>query len=163
MNYGRVYSATFENVTIGATNQSIMELQVPDNTIITLLRAWLSADIGQAPPDEVIAVNIYGNDAAGTTSGSTLTKQPLTPAAAADASNITAEQEPTIGATELDLYQDAYHLANGWLYLPVPDERIVIFGGNADPGDNIGLQLSVTSTATPNVSGGMIWLEISAA
>jgi hypothetical protein len=162
MNYGRVYSATFENVTIGATNQSIMELQVPDNTIITLLRAWLSADIGQAPPDEVIAVNIYGNDGPAT-SGTGMTEQPLTPAAAADASNVVAVLEGTIAATELDLYQDAYHLANGWLYLPVPDERIVIFGGNADPGDNIGLQLSVTSTATPNVSGGMIWLEISAA
>jgi hypothetical protein len=161
MNAARIYSATFENTTIGTAAQSIMEVQVPDNTIITVLRAWLSAEQGTAA-DEVIAISLYGNDAAAT-GGTGMVEQPLTPTAAQNASDCTALVEPTIGATPLILYSDAFHLQNGWLYLPIPEERIVVIGGNADPGDNVGLELAVASTATPNISGGMTWVETSAA
>ena len=162
MNSSRIYSATFENTTIGTAAQSIMEVQVPDNSVAVLLRAWISPQISASPADEIIAISIYGNDAAAT-GGTAMTEQPLTPAAAADPANSAALLEPTIGATPLILYSDAFHLQNGWLYLPVPEERPTFIGGNADPGDNFGLELAVASTATPSVSGGMIWLELSAA
>ena len=162
MNAGRIFVATFENVSIGTAAQSIMEVQVPDNTIIKVLRAWISPAITATPLDEVIAVNVYGNDAPAT-GGTGMTEQPLTPAAAADASNCTALLEPTIAATPLLLYNDAYHLQNGFVYPPIPEEMEVIFGGNSDPGDNVGLELAVASTATPSISGGIRWLEISAA
>ena len=161
MNDGRIFVAAFENVTIGTAAQSIMEVHVPDNTIIEVLRAWLSPAIG-TPLDEVIAVNLYGNDASAT-GGTTPGIQPLTPAANADPSNCTFRLEGTIGATPVILYPDAYHLQNGFLYVPIPDEMEVFIGGNADPGDNVGLELAVASTATPAVSGGIRWREISAA
>jgi hypothetical protein len=161
MNYGRIYSATFENTAIGTAAQSIMEVQVPDNSICVVLRAWVSPGIG-TPTDEVLAISLYGNDAVAT-SGTAMTEQPLTPAAAADPSNCVALLEPTIAATPLILYSDAYHAQNGWLYLPVPEERPTFIGGNADPGDNFGIELAVASTATPSVSGGIVWAEISAA
>jgi hypothetical protein len=161
MNDGRIFVATFENVTIGTAVQSIMEVQVPDNTIIEILRAWLSPAIG-TPLDEVIAISLYGNNDAAT-GGAALTEQPMTPAAAIDPSNCTALGEPTIGASPLVLYSDAYHLQNGWLYAPVPEEMENFFGGNLDPGDNVGLELAIASTATPAVSGGIRWKEISVA
>jgi hypothetical protein len=157
----RIYVATFSNVTIGTAAQSIMELQVPDNTVIEILRAWLSPEIGTAA-DEVIHVALYGNDAVAT-GGTAMTEQPLSPAAAADPSNVVGLLEPTIGATPLDLYDDAYHLQNPWIYPPIPEEMEVFIGGNADPGDNVGLRLVTASTATPNISGGIRWREISAA
>lgn len=159
MNSRRVYSATFENVTIGTTAQSIMECQLTTGEAAILLRAWISPAIG-TPVDEVIAISVYGNDAAAT-GGTAMTEQPLTPAAGISTSRVGALLEPTIGATPLLLYSDAFHLQNGWLYLPVPEERPVFFGGNSDPGDNFGLELAVASTATPAVSGGMIWEELS--
>jgi len=162
MNSSRVYTAGFTNVTLGTAAQSIIELQVPDNTVIVLLRAWLGADIGATPNDEVIDIALYGNDAAAT-AGSALTEQPLTPAAAADASNVTSLGEPTIGATPLNLYNDSFHVQNGWLYLPVPEERPTFIGGNADPGDNVGIRLVTASAAAWIGSGGMTWLELSAA
>ncbi len=161
MNGARIYAATFEFTTIGAAAQSIMEVQVPDNTIIKVLRAWLSPAIG-TPIDEVIAVNVYSNDLAAS-GGTAMTEQGLTPAAVADPSNCTALREPTIAATPLTLYRDAYHLQNGFVYPPIPEEMEEIFGGSVDPGDNIGLELAVASTATPVISGGIRWLEISAA
>ncbi len=161
MNAGRIYVATFRNVTIGTTVQSIMEVQVPDNTIIQILRAWVSPAIG-TPADEVLAISLYGNDAVAT-SGSAMTEQPLTPAAAADPSNCVALLEPTQAATPVGLGDDGYHLQNGYLYAPIPDEMEIFIGGNADPGDNVGLELAVASTATPAVAGGIKWAEISAA
>ena len=162
MNSSRIYVAAFENVTIGTAAQSIMEVQVPDNTIIKVLRAWLSPAITATPLDEVIAISLYGNDVAAT-GGTPMTEQPLTPAAAADPSNCVALLEPTIGASPVILYPDSYHLQNSWLYPPIPEEMEVFIGGNADPGDNVGIELAVASTATPSVSGGIRWLEISAA
>ncbi len=162
MNNGRLYVAAFENVTIGTAAQSIMEVQVPDNTIIQPLHAWLSPAITATPLDEVIAISLYGNDAAAT-SGSAMVEQPLTPAALADPSNCTALLEPTIGASPLILHPDAYHLQNGWVYPPIPEAMAVIFGGNLNPGDNVGLELAVASTATPAISGGVVWVEISVA
>lgn len=158
----RIYVATFQNVTIGTAAQSIMELQVPDNTIIELLDAWISPGITATPLDEVIAFTVYGNDAAAT-GGAGMTEQPLSPVAAIDPSNVTALLEPTIGATPLDIRNAGYHLQNEHSYLPIPETMATFFGGNANPGDNVGLRLPVASTATPAVSGGMTWREISAA
>ncbi len=161
MNDGRIFVATFEAVTIGTAVQSIMEVQVPDNTIIKILRAWVSPAIG-TPVDEVLAINLYGNDAIAT-GGTGMVEQPLTPAALADPSNCVALLEPVQAATPSLLYDHAYHLQNEWAYPPIPDEMEVFIGGNLDPGDNVGLELAVASTATPSVSGGIRWSEISAA
>ncbi len=161
MKSSRIFAATFENVTIGTAVQSIMEVQVPDNTLIEVLRAWLSPAIG-TPVDEVLAINLYSNNDAAT-GGAGMVEQPLSPTALADPSNCTALLEPTQGASPLLIYDDAYHLQNGWLYPPVPDEMEEIFGGNLDPGDVVGLELAVASTATPAISGGIRWREISVA
>ncbi len=162
MNTSRLYTATFSNATIGTAAGSIMELQVPDNTVIELLRAWVGADIGGSPLDEVFDVALYGNDAAAT-SGSAMVEQPMNPVAAIDPSNVTALLEPIIGATPLDLYDHSYHIQNAWEWPPIPDEFTDFIGGNVNPGDNIGIRLVVASTGTPAVSGGMIWKELSAA
>lgn len=161
MNSRRVYNAAFENIQIGTAVQSIMEVQVPDNTVIQVLRAWLSPAITATPIDEVIAISVYTNDVAGA-GGTAMVEQPLTPAAAADPSNCTAIRVPTIGATPFFTYRDAYHLQQGWLYAPIPDEMEVLFGGNVDPGDVVGLELAIISTASPFISGGIRWEEFSA-
>ena len=154
----RVYSATFSNVTLGTAAQSILEVQVPSTSLVVVLRAWLGADIGASPVDEVVNIALYGNDAAAT-GGTGMTEQALTPTGAGDASNCTALVEPTIGATPLDLIVDSFHLQNGWLYLPVPDERPVLFGGSANPGDNIGIRLVTAAAAAWVGSGGIVWME----
>lgn len=162
MNSSRIYSASFQNTTLGTAAQSIMEVQVPDNTVCVILRAWLGAARGANPASRGVGIALYGNDAVAT-AGTGMTEQPLTPAAAADPSNCTALLEPTIGATPLDLYSDSFHIQNGWLYLPVPEERPTFIGGNADPGDNFGIRLVTASAATWVSSGGIIWVELSAA
>ncbi len=162
MNTSRMYVATFANVTIGATAQSVMEVQVPDNTVIEVLEAWVGADIGATPADEVFDFAFYGNDAAAT-GGSGMTEQPLTAVGVIDASNCTALLEPTIGATPFDLYGDSEHIQNRWVWSPIPELFLPFMGGSAEPGDNVGIRLRTASTATPAVSGGIMWKELSAA
>jgi hypothetical protein len=158
MNNSRIYAASFTGVTIGASAGSIIELLVPSGTFITLLKAWISPDQGASPADEVLAISIYGNDNAGS-GGTAMTEHTLTAAAVADPSNCQATRGMTIGATPLILYSDAFHLRNGWHYLASPEEEIVMYGGNTDPGENIGLELAVASTATPTVAAGLMWSE----
>ena len=162
MNTSRMYVATFANVTIGTAAQSVMEVQVPDNTVIEILEAWVGADIGGTPADEVFDFALYGNDAVAT-GGSAMTEQALTSVGVIDASNCTALLEPTIAATPFDLFGDSEHIQNRWTWHPIPELFLPFIGGSAEPGDNVGIRLRTASTATPAVSGGIIWKELSAA
>lgn len=162
MNTSRMYVATFSNVTIGTAAQSIMEVQVPDNSVIEVLEAWVGADIGGSPADEVFDFALYGNDAVAT-GGTGMTEQAMGPVGVIDPSNCIALLEPTIGATPFDLFGDSEHIQNRWVWSPIPEVFIPFIGGNAQPGDNVGIRLKTASTATPAVSGGMIWKELSAA
>ena len=161
MNTSRMYVATFANVTIGTAAQSIMEVQVPDNTVIEVLEGWIGADIG-TPDDEGLDFVLYGNDAVAT-GGSAMTEQALNPVGAIDPSNCVELLEPTIAATPFDLYGKSSHIQNEWSWSPIPEIFIPFIGGNAEPGDNVGIRLRTASTGTPSVSGGLIWKELSAA
>lgn len=153
----RIYTATFASVAFSAAG-SVMELQVPSGSTIVVLRAWIGAAEGTDPVAEVQEVGLYGNDAAAT-GGTAMTEQELQ-GGADSSSSVTGLRGPTIGATPIDLYMDAFHLQNGWLYLPVPEERIQIIGTSADPGDNVGIRFPVAPDASITISGGMTWGEL---
>ncbi len=65
---------------------------------------------------------------------------------------------PTIGATPTDLYFDGYHVQNGFLYLPVPEERPIIVGNSTQ--DNFGIRFPVAPDQAMVISYGIIWGEI---
>jgi hypothetical protein len=155
MQYNGVYSATSDTDAFSAAG-SIIELQVPAATIVEVLRIWVGAAEGTDPVAEVQEISIYVNDGPAT-AGTALTEQELrgsTDAAAAAA----ALAAPTIAASPVDLYFDAFHVQNGWLYLPVPEERIVIVGGTTN--DNVGIRFPVAPDASTTFSYGIIWGEI---
>ncbi len=155
----RVYTATFASIAFSVTDTTLMELQVPANVAITLLRAWVGAAEGTDPVVETQEIEIYGNDAIAT-SGTAMTEQEIQGGGGA-ASSVVAIEDAAVAATPIPLYSDAFHLFNGWLYLPVPEERIMIRGGATDPGDNLGMRFPVVLDATTTLSGGMTWSELS--
>jgi hypothetical protein len=155
MRYNAVYSATSDSDAFTAAG-SLIELQVPAATILELIRAWVGAAEGADPVAEVQEISIYVNDGVAT-AGTALPEQELQGSVDA-ASAVVALAAPTIAATPVDLYFDAFHVQNGWLYLPVPEERIVIVGGTTN--DNIGLRFPVAPDASTTFSYGMIWGEI---
>lgn len=156
MQYNGVYSATSDTDAFSATG-AVIELQVAANSVAEILRIWIGAAEGADPVAEVQELSIYTNDAAAT-GGTALTEQELRGQGEGTAASA-ALAAPTIGATPTDLYFDAFHLMNGWLYLPVPEERILIVGGSAQ--DNVGIRFPVAPDASITISYGIIWGELS--
>jgi hypothetical protein len=156
MRYNGVYSASGDSDAYSAAG-AVIELQVPTNTVCEILRMWIGAAEGTDPVAEVQEVAVYANDAAATV-GSTLTANEIQGQADAASGCTIRGNAPTIGATPTDLYFDGFHLQNGWLYLPVPEERFVIVGGSAQ--DNLGIRFPVAPDASITISYGIIWGEV---
>ena len=152
--YNGVYSAFELNQAI-TTADVLIELQVPAATQIEILRMWCSPADNLI--DDVQEIEIYGNDGVAT-GGTALTEQEIQGQDDA-ASGVTALGGPTIAATATTLYPDSFHLQNGWLYLPVPEERIRVAGAGTI--DNVGFRFHVAPGASVTVSYGVTWGEIS--
>ena len=153
--YNGVYVAQEVSQSVSAAG-TLVELQVPSNVQIEVLRAWVGAAEGTDPVDEIQEVEIYINDAAAT-GGTGLTEQAVRGSDDA-ASAVTALGGPTIGATPVSVLADGFHTQNGWLYLPVPEERIRIAGGSTN--DNVGIQFQTAPDAAITVSYGIVWGEL---
>ncbi len=155
MRYNGIYAATRSSIALSATDV-LVELQVPVDVQIEIIRMWAGAAEGPVPVDEVQEIDIYGNDTSAT-GGVALTEQLIRGSADA-ASSVTTLGSPVIGITPTILYPDGFHLQNGWLYLPVPEERIRVAGGSAI--DNIGFRFPTAPDASITISYGVIWGEV---
>lgn len=156
MRYNGVYSITSDSDAFtGAA--AIIELQVPANTVVDILRMWIGPAEGTDPVAEVQELSVYVNDAAAT--GGTALSENEIQGSGDGASACAGLAAPTIGATPTDIYFDAFHLQNGWLYLPVPEERFRVQGGTTN--DNIGLRFPIAPDQSTTISYGIIWGEIS--
>ena len=153
----RIYSASESGVSF-STAKSVMELQLPIDVAIELIRAWLHSCSNDAALEEVQEVCIYGNDAAA--SGSAMLELKVQGLGTV-AAEVAAVRDGTIGATPRDLYCDAFHLTNGWEYYPLPEERIWLRGNTVTEDDNIGIRLPVAPDAATLFCFGMTWAELS--
>lgn len=138
-----------------STADVLIELQVPSAVLIEIWRMWVGAAENDTLVDAVQEIDIYANDAAGT-SGTSLTGVEIQTEVDA-ATLVTAVGGPTIGATPTVLYPDGFHVQNGWLYLPVPEERIRIRGGGSV--DNVGFRFPTAPGSSITVSYGIIYAE----
>lgn len=68
------------------------------------------------------------------------------------ATGITASAEGTDGTVYVE---EGFNIVNGWLYLPVPEERVMILGSTAS---GIALKFPTAPTSAGYVSG-IEWLE----
>ena len=151
MQYTGVYAA-FEQAQAYTASRSIIELQVPANTVVEILRVWIGLE--GAVADQMQEVALQLNDATGT--GTAVTEQPLQ--AGYPTSAVTAITNLTVeGGTPTVVYPDSFHIQNGWLYLPVPEERIIVTGGSTL--DNFNVFLAAAPDASITLSAGVIWGE----
>ncbi len=154
MRYNGIYVATELNQAI-TTADVLIELQVTVATIqIEIIRMWCSPDTGLT--DDVQDIEIYVNDAVAT-GGTGLTKFEMQGQSDSN-SSATLLGGPTVGATPTSLIPDAFHLQQGWLYLPMEEERIRIAGGTAQ--DNVGFRFISAPAAEITVSYGIVWGEV---
>ena len=154
MNYDRVVTAQMDNVAVSLVDDPIIELVMGANSNAEIIRVEIGAAQGATPLDEVQEFAMYTATAAGT-GGTGLTETILQGGGTilgAATRNLTAP-----GAGLVEIWQTGFHWQNGYLYLPVPEERIRITSGGQDV---FGFYFPVAPDAATTFSATLIWGEI---
>lgn len=150
----RVYMIKYDAVSV-STAITLMQLKAGPASTCTILRAWLTQS--STTTNAYQRIQLVRKSAAATVTSFTPLLMDAGDGAAKSvggtaATGITASAE----GTDADiLYPDSFSLLNGWLYVPVPEERIVIGAGGI-----IGLKLPAAPGSATTFSGGIIFSEV---
>lgn len=119
-----------------------------------LLRAWVSQSGSTVSAMQRVGL-VRKSGAATVTSFTPLKLNPNSPASlavgATDGTGHTASSEGTDGDV---LCPDAFNVLNGWVWVPTPEERIVVPQGGI-----IGLKFLNAPAAALTVTAGLLWEE----
>ncbi len=119
---GRMYASTFNGATVSAV-QDFWQIAAASNVAVIVHAIYL----GQTDITANDQVEILIHRGTGTVDGGT-TPVPM------DISSITADSTYTVNDTTqltngVILHSDAFSILDGWVYLPPPEDRILISGG----------------------------------
>lgn len=124
-----IYSAVFSAVSVSAA-QDVFEIVAPSKARVTIRKIVLGqySDFGDAQAEH-LSVKIIRGHTTGGSGGSTVTPASLN--GYAPPSEATVEANNTTVATTggTDLIADMMNVSAGWLYEPLPEERITISDG----------------------------------
>ena len=143
-----------ESQAVSTADDPVMELQMPANSYAEIIRVEIGAAEGTDPVAEVQEIVMYSATAAGT-GGTALTETLVRgegTISGAALRNLTAA-----GAGLVEWYFTAFHWQNGWLYLPVPEERYQVKAGGQD---NFGFYFPTAPDAATTFSATVVWGEI---
>lgn len=123
------YSATTSKTTF-ATAQTILQIAAPSAKALEIVR--VSVDQETSTTSAQLGIQLYRGGAAMTwTSPVNVTPGKLNPSDAAAGATVTAwGTSASDGASPVVLYEDGFNVLSGFLYLPVPEERIAIAGAS---------------------------------
>lgn len=117
---GRPYTVMASGPLSASVN--LMQVTAPSTMLLEIVRAWVmqSTSTTSAQTDVIL---VRKTVAAST--GTTATPVELEPGGAA--ATFTAISAATTNGTDGDImYGEGFNVLNGWLYVPVPEERIIV-------------------------------------
>ena len=118
-NYDRVVAASLISTSLTLADDPLLELLCPANMTIDIIRVEIGPAEGATPIDEIQEVALWMGTAVGS-GGGAITE--LIVRGSGTIGGVAVSNVTTIG-TGAEWYHSAYHTQNGWLYLPVPEER----------------------------------------
>jgi hypothetical protein len=130
-----------------STAITILEITNSATEVVEILRAWVTQENVTATGQ--CGIQILRKTVSIT--GSTVTVQSLSSGTASVSAQHTATGEGTDGAV---LIREGMNIVNGWLYLPVPEERITI-----PPSGMLALKFT-TAPPSASYSYGLVWQEL---
>ena len=151
--FDRVIGVTMESQTVSTADDPMIELQVPIDTNIEIIRVEIGVAEGATPVDEVQEIELYRSATPGT-AGTGIAEQRFNGSGISNTQALRNLTDP--GAGFAPLYQSAFHWQQGWLYLPVPEERIHLISNNVD---NFGVQFPVAPAVAVTFSVTMVFGE----
>jgi hypothetical protein len=139
------YAARF-TLTV-STAVTLIEITNGATEVVEILRAWVTQENVTATGQAGIALVRKSGTLTGTT---------LTPVALSSGTpTVTAKHTVTAEGTNGDfLIREGFNIVNGWLYLPIPEERITV-----PPSGRLGLTF-MTAPASASYSYGLVWQEL---
>lgn len=157
---GMRYSGVFSDVAVSAA-QDFFELLAPTDAAIIVhsVRIGQSSDAGDAQA-EMLAIEMVSGRGTVTSGsgGSTPTPGALEKGFAASGATLEANNTTRMAVgtgTLVTVLEDTFNVQVGWLYQPVPEERIVI-----TPGDRLTVALPSAPADALTMSGTIVWEEI---
>ncbi len=104
-----------------ATAITIVQITAPATSGVTLMRAWVTQSSSTTSAQAVIQINRKSATATGTA------YTPVKLNTGDGAAVATALHTASAEGTDTDiLIREGFNILNGWLYLPIPEERIQI-------------------------------------
>jgi len=148
----RAYNVNLSAVSLTAAATTIWEISAGTQKLAIILRSWLSQQSNTTSAQQGVQI------ARQSTNGTNVTSPVATPGDISDTAITAAVRglctaQGTIGAI---LYPDSFNWQNGWLYLPVPEERITVSGATTT---STGLRTLTTPPAL-TINSGCDVLEI---
>lgn len=148
------YSATLQSATI-ASCANLIQLK-STGTAYDIVRGWASqsASVTSAQgPIQLCRKSAAGDVAPFTPVNISSTSDPASKMVASSSGCGTFTSTAAFGTDGDILYRDGFNVLNGWLYLPVPEERVLITGGGI-----VALRFPIAITSE-SYEAGMIWRE----
>lgn len=157
---GMRYSASFSAVAVSAA-QDLFELLAPADACIAIhsIRLGQSSDFGDAQAEglEVTlkrATGSYTSGSGGTSPSKNALESGFSAAGATVEANNTTQAAVGTG-TLTKFMHDTFNIQIGWLYQPVPEERIIL-----SPSQALILSLDSAPADAITMSGTIVWEEI---
>ncbi len=153
MQYTGIYTIS-QTYTAMAAADTLLELTAASDTGVDLLRAWVGPR--GAVLDQVQEIIIWRgpNSSASATAFAAGDIETHHPGHAAFGG--TARHTILTEATSQDtIIEDGFHFQNGWVWLPIPEERVRIAGG-----DTMGIRFDIAPDAAMGIACGMTFGEL---
>lgn len=144
--YAAIGSLIHDNVSV-STAITILELTAPATRALEVLEVWVDFATTSSAAQRVAILR----KTAGIT-GTSVTPQAMTASSVASTGKRTATAEGTDGAL---LYQRAVNVLNGFYWLPVPEQRIVV-----PPSGIVAIKFPAAPGSAVNVTAGLVFAEI---
>ena len=137
------------NSAIHAAAITILQLTAPAATSFDVVRAWVTQSASTTSAQAVVQLN--RKSAAATVTALT----PVRLNTGDPVSVVTAGHTATAEGTDTDiLIREGFNVLSGWLYLPVPEERITV-----RPGETLALKFP-TAPASHTWEYGITYIEV---
>ena len=146
----RVYSATTEIAAVAAA-QTVLTVAAPTDAVVVILRAYL--DQLTLVASEMFRVHLQKASAAGT--GTAVIPEPHEEGDALFGGTVLEDHsvEPTF--TGIPYENEQFNVLNGWVWVPMPEERIYL-----SPGEIAGLRLDNAPSGATVIAAGLVFGEI---
>ncbi len=153
MNYDRTVAATLESTSLTLADDPLIEISLLGSGVAEIIRIEIGVSEGATPLDEIQEVALWMGTVAGS-GGGAITERIVR---GEGTIIVTAVDNVTTLGTGNEWYHTAYHTQQGWLYLPVPEERPLLKSG----GDDVfAFLFPVAPDAAMTVSATIVWGEI---